>query len=253
MRKLIFIILAVLISGCITTTSGNVNTPAPKEEIARLNLELGIGYLRQNELEQARTKLEKSIQNNPDNPDAHRTLGLVYERMGELESAEKEYRIALRQAPDAPDVMEQLAVYLCLHGDVDEALKLFNRAVEIPLNPQRYVIYTNAGTCVKRQENLELAETYLRRALELNVQYATALLQMSDVAYRRENFLQSRAFVERYLTAADPSPAVLWLAYRVENALGDKLAADNFAKRLLRNFPRSAEARELLEQRRNAG
>jgi type IV pilus assembly protein PilF len=129
---------------------------------------------------------------------------------------------------------------------------LFDRAVEIPLNSRRYIVYTNAGTCAKRQENLDLAETYLRRALELDAQYAIALLQMSDVAFRRENFLQSRAFVERYLASAVPTPAVLWIGYQVENALGDKSAADSFAKRLLRDFAASVEARMLLEQRRNA-
>ena len=62
-----------------------------------------------------------------------------------------------------------------------------------------------------------------------------------------------RAFLERYLGKVEPSPAVLWLGVRVENALGDAAAASKYGDQLKRDFAESVETRLLLEQERNAG
>ena len=245
--------MAMALQACVTTTTGDIPPRASKEEAARINRDLGLAYLRQGDLDQALVKLEKSIEEDPDNATAHRALGLVYERLDELKGAEREYRTAFKLAPDDPDVVSQLAVYLCLHGDAGEAFRLFDRAAAIPLNQRRYIIYTNAGTCAKREGDLPRAESYLRQALALDPAYPDALLQMSDVAYRRDNHLQARAFIDRYLAAGPASPAALWLGHEIELALNNRSAANDYAKRLLRDFPESVEARRVLEQRRNAG
>jgi type IV pilus assembly protein PilF len=249
--RIFLICISLAVTACITTTTGDMRSPASKEDAARLNMDLGISYLRKGDLEDAAVKLEKSIDVQPDNATAHRVLGMTYERMGDDPGAEKQYRIAAKQAPDDPDALNQLAIFLCAHDDAKEALKLFDRAVKVPRYQNRAMLYTNAGTCAKGLD-LALAETYLRSALTMSPDYAEALLQMGDVAYLRENYLQARAFIERYEVDAPVNADILWLAYRVEMAMHDQAAANQMAKRLLRDFPESAEARQLLEERRNA-
>jgi type IV pilus assembly protein PilF len=114
------------------------------------------------------------------------------------------------------------------------------------------MMYTNAGVCAKRVD-LERAEEYLRSALAADPGFNEALLQLADVAFTRGNYLQSRAFVERYLGAAPASPGALWLGYRVEEALGERQAAHDYGQRLQREFPASGETRLLLEKQRDAG
>lgn len=249
--RLMSVTLALMLSACITTTTGDMGATASKSEAARLNMDLGIGYLRQGEYESARVKLEKSIQEEPNNATAHRALGLTYERLGAIDKAETEYRTAVKQAPQDADALNQLAVFLCMNGDEAEAMTLFDRAINVPLYQDRYLFYTNAGTCAKATD-LALAENYLRRALALKDDFPDALFQMADVAYQRENYLQARAFVERYEAVSQDSPAVLWLGYRIELGMANKAGAKVFADRLLRNFPESVETRMLLEERRNA-
>lgn len=246
------IAVAILAAGCVTTTTGDVIKPGSTEEAARLNMDLGISYLRQGDYEQAMTKLEKSLEENPDNATAHRALGLVYERLGDNSRAEKEYRTAVRQDPNDADALNQLAVFVCLQGDESEAMDLFNRALNIPLYQSRYMIYANAGKCAK-DTDLVLAEDYLRRALALRKDFPEALFQLADVAMLRGNYLQARAFVDRYQSLGPAAPDVLWLGYQVEIALDDPIAARSFATQLLKEFPESVEARLLLEERRNAG
>ena len=249
----LFLLLGLTsLTGCVTTNSGDFSAGASVEDAAALNLDLGIGYLRQGDFEQAITKLRKSIDEDPNNPTAHRALGLAYEEMDDKKGAEEEYRTAVRLGSDDADALNQLASFLCANGDKQEALQLYDRAIEVPLYPNKAMLYANAGTCAK-ESDLDLAENYLRNALAIQSDYAVALLQMAEVAYRKENYLQAQAFLERYAGASSYTPASLWLTYRVEIAMKDPASARNTAARLVREFPESIETRLLLEEQRDAG
>jgi len=251
--RLIILLLPMMVVGCVTTNTGDMPPTASKQEAAELNMDLGISYLRQGDFEEAMVKLEKSIAEEPKNPTAHRALAHVFEILGDDVGAEKEYRIAVRQAGDDADALNDLAVFLCRHGDEREAMPLFDRAAEVPLYQSKHMIYTNAGTCAKEFNLLE-AEDYLRQALMLKPSYSEALYQMGDVAYLQENYLQARAFIDRYVAISTSStPDALWLGYRVETALSNPKAAATYADQLLNKFPGSVEARMLVEERRNAG
>jgi type IV pilus assembly protein PilF len=247
--RLVVVLCSLLLFGCVTTQIGDLSD---KEEAARLNLELGLGYLRQSNYNEARIKLERSISEQSDNPTAHRALGLVYERLDDIKGAEKEYRIAVSQAPEDADALDQLAAFLCGQGEQKEALKLFDKAVTIPLYQDRHRILTNAGTCAK-QTDLPRAQAYFRQALALRPNYPEALLQLGEISFMEQNYIQARAFVSRYMAASPPNALVLWLGYRTETALRDFDAANSFADQLLKGFPDSSEATLLQEQRRNAG
>jgi len=168
----------------------------------------------------------------------------------------RNYQRAVTLAPEDPDALNSLAVFLCKNeSERDEALKLFNRALSIPLSEafsNKAMLYTNAGVCMKGF-NLERSENYLREALAADPQFSDALLQVADVAYQRGNYLQSRAFLERHMAVAAPSPGALWLGVRIEKSMGDFKASDDFGNQLRKEFPESVETRLLLEQLRDAG
>jgi type IV pilus assembly protein PilF len=260
MRAHLFVFLAAVIvaslSACVSGTTGSQAPPADPKEAAQFNLQLGIGYLRQNDLLSARDKLEKALEQDPSLDTAHTALALVYEQLGDDKAAEKHYRRAVELSPKNPDALNSLGSYLCRsEGRRKEALVYFDRALAVPLSTKyvnRAMLNTNAGVCVKPLD-LERAETYLRAALAVDPRYTPALVQMADVAFEKGNYLQSRAFLERHMAAAPSSAAVLWLGVRVETALGDTRAANSFGTQLKAEFPESFETGMLLEQERDAG
>jgi len=65
------------------------------------------------------------------------------------------------------------------------------------------------------------------------------------VRYQSGNYLSARAFMQRYFDVGPETPQTLLLAVRVELALGADQAADEYAVRLKRRFPRSEQAAEL--------
>lgn len=251
--RVLLLVCSLALGACVTTSTGSSRMTGDKAEAARLNMELGIGYFRQSRFQDARERLERSIRDEPVNPTAQRVLAMVYEELDENSLAEKHYRLAVRQGPNDADALNSFAVFLCrTQTGTTEALRLFDRAVVVPLYPNRFLINTNAGTCAARSD-LQLAEDYLRRALEQNPRFPEALFQMASVAYKRSNYLQGRAFVQRYLAVSPPLPEVLWLGYTLESALGDREAAASYSGQLLEQFPASIEARKLLEQQRASG
>ncbi len=240
--------------GCVTTeVTGDAPPMANPKEAAQINQELGIAYLRQGNYELARVKLEKAVDGDPRLATAHSALGLVYERLGAIDEAEDEYRRAARLAGDDPSVLNALGVFLCLRrNEPDDALRYFDRALKYPLYPNRVMLFTNAGVCA-RKVDLKMAEDYFRQGLALDLTSSELLLQLSDVSFRQGNYLQSRGFLERYITTIGVSPAVLWLGVQIETALGDARAAEIYGQRLKSEFPISVETRMLLEQERDAG
>lgn len=247
--------LACLVAGCVSTSS-RPQAPVSKTEAAKYNMELGISYLRQGDYKGAQAKLERALQDDSSLSTAYSALGLVYEKLGDPAGAEKNYRRAVSMDSSSPDNLNALAVFLCLQKkETDEALRYFDKALAIPLSKAEFnqaMVYTNAGVCAKR-EDLVRAENYLRSALAADPGFRLALVQLADVALLRQNYLQSRAFLERYLAAGPASADALWIGVRVEKALGEPTASKGYADRLKKDFPASVETGLLLESERNAG
>ncbi len=250
MKVIIALLAALALAGCITTTTGAQSAASSPDEAAEYNMQLGISYLRQGKLQLARTKLEHAIKLDPNLATAHSALGVVFERLEDPVGAEKHYRRAVDLNPRNPDTLNALAIFTCSRKQQPkEALRLFDQALAIPLSvssANRAMLNTNAGTCAKSVD-IDRAEGYLRAALADNPNYADALFQLAEITLDAGRAFQSRAFIERYLTVTPPSPAGLWLAVRIERAMNDTTAADDYAADLLKQFPASNEARQLTE------
>jgi type IV pilus assembly protein PilF len=247
----LLLVLLLGLGGCITTSSRPQPAPTSSEDAAQYNMQLGIGYLRQGNLQAAREKLEKAIAQEPNLATAHSALGVVFERLEDPAGAERHYRRAVDINGSDPDNLNALAVFVCSQKQKpEEALKLFDRAIAIPLsvkNANRPMLYTNAGTCAKRLD-LGRSEAYLRGALAEDPRFPDALLQLTEVTLERGNALQARGFLERYLAGGKPTPAALWLGVRVEQALNDAGAVRRYSDQLRKDFPESAETRLLQQQ-----
>lgn len=228
------LLAALLIAGCVTT--GN-NRPEPdRREAARANTELGAGYIRNGNDEEARERLERALSLDDRYAPAHATYALVMARLGEDETADQHFRRALRLAPEDPDFRNNYGAFLCARGRAKAAVEQFLRAGETPGYVGRATALTNAGLCL-RDRDPERAEELLRKALELNPQNAVALEQLAWVKYVQGDMMGTRAFISRYERIAEPVPDMLWLAAQTETALGDEQAAADYRRQLSRRFP----------------
>lgn len=238
----------LLASGCVSTTTGPAKAEANTGEAAELNYQLGARYYRNGQYELARDRLLYSIELEPDNAIAHSTLALTYERLENIRLATEAYEQAVKIAPRNFDVLNTYAVFLCRQGEYDRAIENFDRAIDVTENDDVEITLTNAGLCAVQKPDPVKAEKYFRAALTNKASYGDALLQLCVLKHRAGENLAARAFLQRYLNSNLPSAEVLYIGMQIEEDLGDERARTDYSNRLLREFPQSPEARQVLEQ-----
>lgn len=217
----------------------------PKNELADIYVKLGIGYMQEGEYEQALRRLQRALELEPRHAEAHDMLGLLYQRLGAATKAEEHFRRAVELAPKDSRARTNFGTFLCTQNRHKAAEEQFLAAVKNPLYDSPEIAYTNAGLCMVGAGDLNKAENYLRRALQINPRVPMALLRMAVLSYESSRYLPARAYLERYREVGPQTAESLWLGYRVEERLGDKDAAASHAMLLKARFPDSHEVRLL--------
>jgi type IV pilus assembly protein PilF len=242
---LIVATIITILCGCVSSTT-EVRRYEPEDDAAEQNYQLGARYFRNGNYELARDRLTRAVELDSRYAAAYSMLALTYVQLDNLRLATESFDQAVRYGPNNKDVRNAYAVFLCGQGEYDEARKQFDKAIEIRTNDNPEVMMSNAGVCMAKKPDLELAEQYFRQALARKSTYSEALIQLAALKFRTEEYLIARAFLQRYLIDNEATPAVLNLAIQIENKLGDDRAATDYMNQLLRDFPDSAEARQTL-------
>jgi type IV pilus assembly protein PilF len=102
---------------------------------------------------------------------------------------------------------------------------------------------------MSQKPDLEQAESYFRQALDEKSGYGEALLQLALLKQNQGDNLAARAFLQRFLATNSATAQILYLGIKVESAIGDERASGEYAMRLLRDFPKSAESSYVREGR----
>ena len=245
MGRLVTLLLIIVLASC-SSIEKYKNEQAKNERLVETQVQLGVGYFEQGNYEVALEKLEKAIEVKPDYGPAHSAIALVYERMQKYDMADQHYREAIRLSPENGGIYNNYGVFLCNRNRPEEAEKYFLKAVKIPLYNTPELAYENAGACARRVPDTEKAEAYLNKALELNPQLPTALVNMAEIRFEQGSFLSSRGFLQRFESVSSHSAESLWLGIRIERKLGDKNAEANYKKQLQSKFPKSEQFRMML-------
>jgi type IV pilus assembly protein PilF len=225
-------------------------TKKQRQEAALVNTQLAMAYMREGDLNTARAKLEKALDQDPDTASVQMAAGFLYDRLGEDEKANSSFERAMKLGRNDPVVMNNYAAFLCRKGDKRVGEAYFLQAAENPLYRTPEVAYANAGRCARADGRPKEAEQYFRRALAIRQDQLDSLFEMAELAHEAGNNLQARAFLDRYAESAPVSATSLWLAYRIEQALGDTDQARMSAAKLKRDFATSPEMGLLLEAER---
>jgi type IV pilus assembly protein PilF len=228
-------------------------TPAQRAAAAHVNVQLGLGYLQEDNLPIAKEKLERASSEDPDLPELHGAMALLDQRLGKDKEADKEFRAALQASPNDPSLLNNYAVFLCSHGRADEGVRNFEHAASNPLYPTPWAAYTNAGVCMRAAHRDSEAAARFDRALRSNPAYSEAVFQASTLDLSLEKYGDARLRIDLFLLSNPPTPDLLLLAWRVAQAQNDSTAQQRYAARLALEFPNSDQARALAASRANPG
>jgi len=223
------------------------------DEAAGFNVQLGLGYLQQGNLSVAKEKLERAERESPRDPKVHNAMGLLYERLGDPKRADEEFHTALRYAPKDPEVANNYAVFLCKSGRTEDGVKYFLEAARNPLYRTPEAAYTNIAVCLRAAQREDEAKQYLQRALSIKPNFAEAAYQLTDLEFAHGHLNEARAVLTHYTDSFEATPDLLLLGVRIARAMGDRVAAERYARTLRMDFPGSEQARALSDLNRNPG
>ena len=254
------ILLAMLsVAGCATTgmgpdledSTGQMGQARqPGTGAGDIYVKLAVEYLRQNNLESALLNAKKALEVEPRNAEGHNVLALIYTRLGENTLAERHFVSGLKIEPRNSYLHNAYGTVLCSAGRYDEADREFNLALQNPLYTTPAVSLSNAGHCAQDRGDIPAAESYLRRALEIDPRLPAALLAMGEISFTNGNLMSARAYLERFHAVSRPTAPSLWLGIRTERQLGDEDQAASYSLLLRNNFPDSVEVQRLDESER---
>lgn len=245
-QSLVLAIATMALQACVTTGG------APEKKVtdaAQYNAQLGARYLQRDDLDQARQKLEKALEQDSNNALAHITFAQLQHRVSKNTLAASHFRRGIRLETDDANLAayrNAYGVFLCQTGAADKALVEFTQAAENPYYRTPEFALDNAGLCMIDQNRLDEAENFLREALRKNPQFANAYLHMAELLHRRDRLTVAEAYYQRYLANGQETAESLLLGMKIRRDDGDQQGAERYASRLLNEFPASEEAGEYL-------
>lgn len=241
MAEIRLIVSLLILSLGLAACSGGQMRPGPNAKAAEINMRLGINYMQRGEYEIALEKLEKSLQQDPGLPSTHNTIALLYQRLDETDKAEHHFQQSIQLNPEYSQAHNNFGVFLCQQERYQEAETHFLQAIDNPLYQETAQAYENAGLCWYRGGNMQLAEKYLRRALQIDANLPKALINMANVSLQQDKYMQSRGYVQRYDAVAQWTAPALLTAIKTESALGDQNAVSSYIMIMRARFPDSDE------------
>jgi len=242
----LFAIISVA-SGCATKSTFDHLTSDDKA--STFNAELGTNYLAAGELESAETKLQRALEQNPNNALANNAYAMLRAELDDPEGADNAFQKSIRLDAKRAEYRNNYAIFLCDRGRTEEAVDQFVTASENKFyNTPEYAL-DNAGVCAMDADQLALAETHLRSAIRLNPNFAPSMLHMAELKLKTGDADVADAYYSRHLSLTRHSPQSLAVGIKVKQAVGEQATADEFAQQLVTRYPRSKEAKGFLAAR----
>ncbi len=224
-----------------------------KGDLAEINAQLGIEYMREGMYEASMEKLSTAVKQNPRLQLAQVSLAILYEKLGEDGEAGKHYRKAYNLGRKDPVTLNAYGQYLCRKGELEKSDQMFVVAASDPLYKYPELILTNAGICAMDRPDVVLADTYFRKALQRNPSYPPALREMVRSSFAQQKYLATRAYLQRLQGVATLNSEFLWIGVQAEAALQDHDAVSSYSMLLKNQHPEANETQALIEWERNLG
>ncbi len=221
-------------------TYGETDASKRRSE-ARRQISLADRHMRAGEVREAEAAARAALKADRELPEAHTMMALVAMGQGRRELAGTHYAEAARLGPSGV-TYNNYGAWLCGNDRAAESLRWFDQALGDPRYGDRGGALANAGTCAARAGEFDRVERDLRAALELDPVNVVALGAMAEESMRQGQYLEARAFSQRRLAAGGATPAALELASRIEDKLGDSVAARRYVERLRTEFPQALNA-----------
>ncbi|TAL10322.1 MAG: type IV pilus biogenesis/stability protein PilW [Porticoccaceae bacterium] len=242
----------LMVVGCTTTTttssetlvasSGEKTGAEKRQDALNSYIELGLGYIGENNRDQARLNLLRALEIDSRSPAANNGMALLYQLERDSARAEEYFKKALGYDRDFTQARNNYAVFLVTQNRLDEAYEQFLQASRDVNYQRRPQVFLSLGAVAAKLGKTAEAKDAWERAMALDRELPGPYLELASLYFDQGDFPEAKRFLDRHAQLAPASARSLWLAVRLEDAFGnaDGVASKGLALRNL--FPYSREA-----------
>ena len=196
-------------------------------------------YERLHQYNEVIATLRKILVRTPDDLETRLRLAGLLEKQGRLREAVREYTIILPSLSEDERIlcMKNMGYLLFQDGRKKEALKWYLKAAKYDRKDPD--LYYNIGSIYEELKRHELAENYLRLAIDLNKDDIGGRLRLGQSLLKKGRLKEAKGYVKEILEGdPDHLEALILLANIVERE-GEKEALKGIYKRILSHDPKN--------------
>lgn len=246
MKLLIVAVLIVLISACVTKTNSSLTDKANPNVAVERYVQLGLEYIKRDDLQRARRHLSRALEINPGDASANAAMGLIYHQESEDKKAEEFFNKALKADPNFTAGKTYYGAFLFSKQRFKEALSYFESASNDTRYEGRAQIFSNIALChIKLNNNADAIDAYIK-ALQLDRFNGVALSGITELHIQQVQFDKAQHYYNRLVRlireqGIQHTPQSLWQGIRIAHYFKSQEQALGLAYLLNDMYPDSAE------------
>jgi type IV pilus assembly protein PilF len=227
-------------------------TPQPGSQASDVNVQLGLAYLENGDVQRAHQKLLLAEQQSPESLQAKGAMGYFLESTGNLSSADAYYRQAIMFNPKSGAAQNNYGTFLCRRGQYAKADQHFLLALQDPSYINTAQVYENAGLCAMQIPDIRKATGYFTQAITQDPKLAISWLELGRISYQAKAYQQAQQYLDHYMQLVkEPTANALWLGAVLARNLGHETVAGSYTLMLQTRFPNSDAYKALLHTPKN--
>ena len=245
-QLLVIVFLSLLVSACVTTSNSSLTDKADPEIAVERYVQLGLEYIKRNELHRARKHLSRALEINSIDASANAAMGLIYHQEGENEKAEELFKKAIENDPNYTPGRSYFGAYLFSQQRYKDALKQFQTAAKDTRYEGRTQIFSNIALCQIQLGNNDEAIDAYQKSLQLDRVNGIALSGITELYILSGSFDKSQHYYNRLVrlireNGMRHTALSLWQGIRIANYFNSRDQALGLAYLLNEMYPDSDE------------
>lgn len=244
----ILVFTAFLLLSCHQSEDGNSDSSALEvsqryQDAAAYNVQLGLGYLKQDNMPRAKKKLLTALSQAPNSPMPYAAMAFFMEKTGDLKEAAIYYQKAMSLAPGGGAQLNNYGAFLCRQGQVKEAEQYFLRAVEDKHYEHSASAYENAGLCALSVKDYAKAAPYFKKALAQDPMSKQSLKELVRIKMNEQQYQDALVYLQKYPMISLQDKQLLNVAAQLANKTGKTALEADYRARIqrLNDFPTTTE------------
>ncbi|PTL76327.1 social motility TPR repeat lipoprotein Tgl [Vitiosangium sp. GDMCC 1.1324] len=189
-------LLALALMGC-------KHVPTEQErQGAEIHYELGLQAQQMGSVQEAYKEMQKSLELDPDYPEAHNAIGiLLHMAFNRPEEAIQHYRKALEVRPGFSEAKTNLANVYLSQSRYDEAIKLYEAALNDMLYTTPFIAQGNMGWALYKKGELERGLQSIKASVTTNPGFCLGYKNLGIIYDETGNVSEACRYFGRYREA----------------------------------------------------